>query len=127
MGRISLSWVLSPVLAGIVSVGTFVSISWAVLNKHHPFEAGLKFIPYIYGLTVGINIFPVTQQIMAAVGEAHPYLGNELCDQIGVCLESWLSTVVALSVGTVLGLIAAIFVRLVRYNERKLPKKFTRT
>ncbi|CAF0988423.1 unnamed protein product [Brachionus calyciflorus] len=54
--KIVASWFISPLLSGIVSLIMFVLIRKHILRAGDPLEAGLKFLPFIYTVTICINI-----------------------------------------------------------------------
>ncbi|CAL8096313.1 unnamed protein product [Calicophoron daubneyi] len=57
--RIVISWFVSPVLSGMVSVGMFYIIHFLVLTKDEPLEPGLRLLPAFYGTVVLVNTFSV--------------------------------------------------------------------
>lgn len=57
---IVISWVASPVLSGIISVALFMVINQFILKANKPFKAGLTSLPFIYALTVFINVLSIT-------------------------------------------------------------------
>ena len=59
VGTIVASWVVSPVLAGSISYGLFMSVQKLVLNTENPFVNAKKYIP-IYMFIVGFMIAMVT-------------------------------------------------------------------
>ncbi len=59
VGTIVASWVVSPLMAGTISYGLFMSVQRLILNKKHPFEKAKKYIPY-YMFIVGFMISMVT-------------------------------------------------------------------
>jgi len=59
VGQIVASWVVSPVMAGTISFGIFLSAQRLILNTQNPFEAAKKYIPY-YLFLVGFMIAMVT-------------------------------------------------------------------
>ncbi|GAB3369603.1 inorganic phosphate transporter [Spongiibacter taiwanensis] len=59
VGQIVSSWVVSPVLAGAISFGLFMSAQKLILNADKPFEAAKKYIPF-YLFLVGFMISMVT-------------------------------------------------------------------
>eukprot|EP00128_Syssomonas_multiformis_P004378 Colp12_sorted_trinity150504_noHs@7351 len=60
VGKIAMSWVLSPLLSGFVSVTLFLVVRKFILNRENSVEAGLAALPLFYSVTVGINLFSVT-------------------------------------------------------------------
>lgn len=59
VGTIVASWVVSPVLAGTISYGLFMSVQRLILNTSEPFKNAKKYIP-IYMFAVGFMICMVT-------------------------------------------------------------------
>ena len=59
VGRIVMSWVVSPVIAGTLSFSLFMSVKMLILDTDDPFHKAKKFIP-IYMWLVGFMIGMVT-------------------------------------------------------------------
>ena len=59
VGKIVASWVVSPVLAGSIAFGLFMSVQKLILNTDKPFENAKKYIPF-YMFFVGFLIAMVT-------------------------------------------------------------------
>ncbi|RLA57990.1 MAG: phosphate permease, partial [Gammaproteobacteria bacterium] len=59
VGTIVLSWVVSPVLAGTLSYGLFMSVKILILDTEDPFHRAKRFIP-VYMWMVGFMIAMVT-------------------------------------------------------------------
>lgn len=59
LGKIVLSWFVSPVLSGIVSVVLYLLIQFLILKKEKPLEPGLRSLPFFYGFTLFVNVFSV--------------------------------------------------------------------
>jgi len=59
VGSIVASWVVSPVMAGTISYGLFVSVKVLILDTENPFQRAKRFIP-IYMWLVGFMISMVT-------------------------------------------------------------------
>ena len=59
VGTIVASWVVSPVLAGTISFGLFISVKSIILDSEDPFHRAKKYIP-IYMWMVGFMISMVT-------------------------------------------------------------------
>jgi phosphate/sulfate permease len=56
-GKIATSWVVSPLLAGMVAAAIYLSTKFLVLERENSFERGLQIIPFYFGLTAIINVF----------------------------------------------------------------------
>lgn len=59
LGKIVLSWFISPVLSGIVSAVLYMLIQFLILRKEKPLEPGLRSLPFFYGFTLFVNVFSV--------------------------------------------------------------------
>ncbi|MFT5709546.1 MAG: PiT family inorganic phosphate transporter [Halioglobus sp.] len=59
VGKIVMSWVVSPVLAGTISFSLFMSVKMLILDTEDPFHKAKKYIP-IYMWMVGFMIGMVT-------------------------------------------------------------------
>lgn len=52
-----LSWIISPLLSGILGVLVFLLVRHTVLRTNNPVRNGFIFLPFFYGLTVAIVLF----------------------------------------------------------------------
>lgn len=95
INKIFLSWVLSPLLSGVVSIFFYLAIDHFVLRKSRPLFSGLRILPAIYFICFAFNIF-------AIIFEGSEFLH---LDKLS------LSTCLFLSI--VSGLLVAVLVRLV--------------
>lgn len=59
VGTIAMSWVVSPVLAGVVSYALFRSVQRLIFDADKPFQASKKYVPY-YIFLVGFIVALVT-------------------------------------------------------------------
>lgn len=59
VGTIVASWVVSPIMAGSISFGLFMSVKKLILDTHDPFKNAKKYIP-MYMFFVGFMIVMVT-------------------------------------------------------------------
>ena len=59
VGTIAMSWIVSPVLAGVVAYALFRSVQKLIFDAAKPFEASKKYVPY-YIFLVGFIIALVT-------------------------------------------------------------------
>lgn len=57
---ITLSWIVSPLLAGIISVVIYLLIYKFVLRAKSPFSAGLIALPIIWGVVIFINVLGIS-------------------------------------------------------------------
>lgn len=60
IGLIASSWVISPLLAGAISIAIYMLIYRFILKARHPFEACLTALPVIWGVVVFINVIGIT-------------------------------------------------------------------
>ena len=99
VGQIVASWVVSPVLAGTISFGLFMSAQVLILNADKPFEAAKKYIPF-YLFLVGFMLSMVTM----TKGLKHIGLGLNF----GQCLLA------SLVVGVIVVLVGQLFLRRIK-------------
>lgn len=59
-GSIVLSWFVSPLLSGLISIVIYATIKKFILSSKKAFTCGLFALPIIYGLTIFINVLSVT-------------------------------------------------------------------
>ncbi|KAF9432557.1 Na+/Pi symporter [Entomortierella beljakovae] len=57
VGFIVLSWIVSPLCAGIVTSIIFVVTRFLILKHQDSLKRGLRLIPFYFGITLAINIF----------------------------------------------------------------------
>lgn len=57
---ITLSWIVSPLMAGIISVVIYLIIYKFVLKAKKPFNAGLIALPIIWGVVIFINVLGIS-------------------------------------------------------------------
>lgn len=58
-GLIAASWVISPLMSGIMSSAIFFFIRSFILSKEKAFEVGLRFLPLFYAFTIAVNLFSI--------------------------------------------------------------------
>lgn len=54
-----LSWFVSPLLSGVVSIMFYIIIDHAVLRRSRPLRCGLIFLPILYFVCVAVNVFAI--------------------------------------------------------------------
>lgn len=59
VGRIALSWVISPLMAGCIAYGLFRSVQVLILDHDNPFQRAKRFIP-VYMFAMGFFIAMMT-------------------------------------------------------------------
>uniref|UniRef100_A0A1B6CNV5 Phosphate transporter n=1 Tax=Clastoptera arizonana TaxID=38151 RepID=A0A1B6CNV5_9HEMI len=103
LSTIVLSWFISPVLSGTVSVILFVGIRHFILQSPSPMVPGLRSLPIFYGITITINAFSVFHD-----GPKLLYFDK---------IPTWTGVLISVLIGSVVALVVQIF--LVPY-QRKL-------
>ena len=104
------SWVISPVLAGFISFGLFMSVQRLILDTDDPFRQAKRLIP-VYIWIVGFMISMVT------LLKGLKHLGLELDFGLGSKFANALPLSVA--IGVVIALMGAYFLREIRYEENE--------
>jgi PiT family inorganic phosphate transporter len=105
---IVLSWVVTPVMAGIIAFAVFTSIQKLILDTDNPFKNALKYGPF-YLFILGFVISMVT------IKKGLKHIGLDLNDLEGV--------MVAVAAGIVIALIGTILIRRIKFVS-KADKKF---
>ncbi|VDM82798.1 unnamed protein product [Strongylus vulgaris] len=54
------SWFLSPALSGTISLVLYLLVDFAVLRRNHPFECGLRSLPFFYFFVISFNVLMAT-------------------------------------------------------------------
>ena len=109
------SWVVSPVLAGTISFGLFMSVQKLILNTENPFANAKKYVP-VYMFLVGFMIAMVT------LLKGLKHIGIEIDLGLGSKFAN------AIPVAAVIGLIVAAAgkVLLNRVKEEAIPQSGNR-
>ncbi|GMS96420.1 hypothetical protein PENTCL1PPCAC_18595 [Pristionchus entomophagus] len=94
--RIFASWIVSPLLSGVVSICFFVLVDHLVLRKSNPLRSGLVVLPFLYFIAVSFNVFAIV------------YEGSEFLhfDK----LPLWTVALLSLGLGLLVAAIVALFV-----------------
>ena len=108
---IVLSWVVTPVMAGVISFSVFTSIQKLILDTEDPFKNALKYGPF-YLFLVGFIIAMVTIK----KGLKH----------VGLHLDDMQSVLVAVSIGVLLTILGSILIRRIKFDS-KADKRFAFT
>lgn len=93
--EIVVSWFTSPVLSGLFTFLLFLFVRNCILRKTNSFERALNFFPYLVAITFTMNIFFI-------IYKGSPQLGLDKT-------PFWLSSVVSLSVGCIIGVLLYFF------------------
>ncbi|CDM63562.1 Phosphate transporter [Caenorhabditis elegans] len=57
--RIFFSWIISPLLSGIVSVFIYLSLDHLVLRREQPLHSGIRVLPALYFICFAFNVFAI--------------------------------------------------------------------
>lgn len=109
VGQIAASWVVSPLLSGIMSFWIFMSAQYLILNSANPFENAKKYIPG-YMFFVGYIVSMVTM----VKGLKH----------IGLDLSFGESALYSIISGLALTAIGVLLMRRIKFDENA-PSRFT--
>jgi|TARA_B110000908_G_scaffold86926_1_gene103835 PiT family inorganic phosphate transporter len=115
VGTIVASWVVSPVMAGTISFGLFMSVQKLILNTSEPFRNAKKYVP-IYMFAVGFMIAMVT------LLKGLKHLGVEI--DLGFGSKFTNALPVAAVVGVIVALIGKVFLN--RIQEEFIPASGSR-
>ncbi len=109
VGQIAASWVVSPLLSGVLSFWIFMSAQYLILNTENPFDNAKKYIPG-YMFFVGYIISMVTM----VKGLKH----------LGLGLSFGESALYALFGGLLLTLVGIVLMRRITFDQ-SAPSRFT--
>ncbi|MDP7042344.1 MAG: inorganic phosphate transporter, partial [Gammaproteobacteria bacterium] len=90
VGSIVASWVVSPLVAGILAYVIFSSVRWLILSRTNPLERAKRFVPFYIFLTVFmlslVTMFKGLKHVGLEISTAECYLiALGLGAFIGVC------------------------------------------
>ncbi|KAG5682358.1 hypothetical protein PVAND_011714 [Polypedilum vanderplanki] len=104
LGSIVLSWFVSPILSGLISIIIFSIIKKFIIKSKNPLNSGFIALPIIYGLTIFINVLSVTLD------------GSKLLGMENIPI--WLSFVISCSAMILVAIIVQLFV--LPWQKRKI-------
>ena len=114
VGKIVASWVVSPVLAGVMSYALFKSVQTLILNHSDPFTRAKRFIP-LYMFAVGFLMSMVTM----LKGLKHVFKDEGVSMSFGEC------ALYAAGAGLIVTLIGNYFLRRIKEDpERDADDRF---
>ncbi len=102
VGGIALSWVITPLIAGIIAFGVLMSIQKLILDTDDPFRNALKYGPY-YLFIVGFIIAMVT------IKKGLKHIGLDINDAQGIGL--------AIGFGIFLTLLGTFLIRRIKFES----------
>ncbi len=108
VGNIAMSWVISPLVAGILAFGVFQSVQWLILSRSDPLKRARMFVPF-YMFLAAFVISLVTM----LKGLKH----------VGFDFDAFTSTMMAAGIALLVALIGAFFIRRIKLDP-KADKKF---
>lgn len=59
LASIVVSWFVSPLASGLVSVGIFICIHRLIIDREKSLQRGLLSLPFFYGFTVFVNVVSI--------------------------------------------------------------------
>lgn len=93
---IAASWIVSPLLSGLITVGLYLLIHYFVLKANNPLKAGFISLPVVYCVVVFINVLSVT------------FDGSKLLKMDN--LELWLIFTIAVGAAIIVAIVVQLFV-----------------
>ncbi|VDK41989.1 unnamed protein product [Anisakis simplex] len=84
--RIFLSWFISPILSGMVSIVFYIVIDHSVLRRNRPLHCGLLLLPVLYFICVAVNVFAILYDGSAFLGLDKLPFWSILCLTFGCAL-----------------------------------------
>ena len=87
VGPIVASWVVSPVLSGLVAFGIFVSVQKLIIDTDNPFLNAKRFVPlYMFATGFMVSIMTVTKGLKHIGLNLSPFEGFLLAVGVGVAV-----------------------------------------
>ena len=108
IGDIAMSWVISPVSAGIVAFALFNSVHWLILSRDDPLERARRFVPFYAFLSVFVIA-------LVTILKGLKHVGIELAINQTVMLAAFAGGIVAI--------ICKLFINRIEIDP-KAEKKF---
>ena len=59
LGKILLSWIISPILSGIIAAAFYYLMRVAILLKEDSQNRALIALPILYAITMGVNVYAI--------------------------------------------------------------------
>lgn len=106
MAHIAVSWVISPLLGGVLAYLLFVSVQRLILNQPNPFEAAKRIVPY-YMFLVGLVVASLT--FVCGI------------DHLGMDLPNYIAWLAAIAFGVVVVIFGKFFINRVKDKPGKNP------
>lgn len=97
VGKIAISWFVSPILSGIISSSIYMCVDFAVLRRKNPFECGLRVLPLFYFLCFSFYTFMVLFE-----GSKVLHLQN---------IPFWITLMISFTIGFIASLSYLIIIR----------------
>lgn len=94
VGLIVLSWVISPLLSGVLTLCIFSIIKYGALKRNNPIKKTLIIFPFMVFLTMAINTFFIIYKGTPGLGLKDTELWIGLVSATGVGLVSALMTII---------------------------------
>ncbi len=99
VGTIVMSWVISPLMAGVIALGIFMSVQYLILRHEDPLERARRFVP----LYIFLGAFSITL-VTILKGLTH----------VGLNLSMRNSYFLATSIAVVIAIIGALAIRRIK-------------
>ena len=107
VGRIVLSWIISPLTAGFIAYLIFASVQWLILRREDPLERARRFVPvYIFFAAFTITLVTILK------GLKH----------VGLDISLTKSYMLAVGIAVAIALIGAVLIRRIQ-PDLKADKK----
>ncbi|KAF9286664.1 hypothetical protein BGZ68_002665 [Mortierella alpina] len=90
VGTIVLSWVISPLAAGVVTTVIFSITRFLILKHRNSLKRGLTCLPYYFAITIFINVFYIIFKGSPGLGLSKLHIGAILGITFGVALVVFL-------------------------------------
>lgn len=85
VGEIVMSWVISPLMGGLLSFLLFVSVQWLILRSPNPYKQAQRFVPfYMFLAGMAVSLITTTKGLQNLGLDLSPWAGVAIAVLIGV-------------------------------------------
>ncbi|MGE0563657.1 MAG: inorganic phosphate transporter [Pseudolabrys sp.] len=71
IGTVAASWVISPLMGGLIAAALLGFVKWAILFREHRIEAARRWVPMVVALMIGVFVMYLMTKGLSRVWKAH--------------------------------------------------------
>ena len=103
--KVAISWIVSPVLSGLISTLVFWVVRKFILRSKEPLKRSFRSYPIIVAVTIALNLFLVLFK----------------SESLNIQLPAWLTGLICIAVGIVVGIVLQF--TFIPYVKRKINRE----